>query len=1336
MHKFSAFLCCMVLALLVPMSGYAVKRLHFTNYRTADGLSSNCIFDMAVDSHGFLWLATDYGINRFDGAAFRVFTTDNYPSLCQNDALQISKANGGGVFVSGYNGFFQRYDYLADKFDTVFSKTFTQTVGHLYYDALKDDYFALTTGGVYRQKHGETRFEKDFLPSVTDNTTTQCVINDGHGHYWMAGLDSVAVFTADGKLKQVFRHAGVQKHTFNPQLMALPNGRLMVCSQTNKVDFFNFTETGDIVLEKSVTLPFFNLTSVQVAIDGSFWFASDGDGLWWAPAEPVSGADVQKVLPFDSNGDEIRKVYSLLADSLGNLWVATQNAGLWRYSVKGNQTSFMSSDIGISRGVGTGFCELPSGHIMMASDGAGLYEFSDKEGVTFSYNETDGLKNRNIISLLCDSEGRVWASTWGSGLYMGCKKGDRYVFQQETFPGLVNPQTTITNCLELDNGDIWACVGGDGIYTRHAGKWSRNLLRYPWNQSVVERWPFLAFEVNDREHWILTSTGMWTDKGVGLLKPYDLDKFLGAERYIVNDAINIPSYGVVLATQKGLLAAKNDTAAFQLIDWCPQVEVNSIVLDKKGRLWATLSDAIFCFNLHEKTTVRYPKDFGHFGKNFFVKHSKYCTKDNFVYFGTKDGFFGFNADSLPVVREITDFCLSRVEVGGLQTDFGTLFVDQSSAVRSIKLPYGKSSFAVCVDMVDFSQQRAALVYRLGSSDWQPVNTSQRIAFSYLPSGSYVLEVKIMGTPDSSAIKLNVEVMGPWWQSLWFKVLCAFLIVAFVGYKANRMQRDRLELRSMVEERTKELKQQKTLVEQRNQELNAALSTKDRLMTVVAHDLKNPVFAIVGALENLRRKNSQLSEGERASTLDSMINRAQTLQGELSKLLSWATSKQEDMEYRPSNCNLAEVVEGDVDFLKMQAEEKGVSLITSVCVSNYVHVDSRMLSTAIRNVLGNSLKFSPAGSAVHVRAWQNDKSAFVEIADEGTGMSNDKLQELLTKEVNSSTAGTAGEAGTGLGVGLAKYYVTANGGQFSMASTEGVGTTTLLELPVTNIEIPKAPAMQNTLSFDVDAELLEGNCILVVDDDPLIAQNVKSMLEKYVDVLLAKNGREALDVVRNNTVDVVLSDVEMPEMNGIEMNNALQADANCNHIPVLFLSAKSSESDRLLGLLTGAVDYIPKPFNQTELLVKLNNILALRRRQQQHLLNMAVDAVPQTGGEEGEVEQPQAPNSVPEEKMNPYLKRVLDDIEANFSNPEYSVEQLASNLCTTRITLYRKVKSLSGRNPSDLLIDYRLNKSCQLLKEGKIPAQDVAFAVGFSDYAYFARRFKARFNTSVKDFASV
>lgn len=1329
-------LVCIVWALLMSWGCYATKRLNFTNYRAEQGLSSNYVSDLTVDAEGFLWIATDYGLNRFDGAVFRTFLHENYPSLRRNDILQVRATKDHEVLVSGYNGFFQCYSPKDDRFDSILPNTFYETVYHISHGGYgTGDIVARSTDGIYLRRGGTQSFQKEFLPNIENSGEVKNMIRDEIGQYWLLYSDKLSVVSPNGESLKDFKFETGMGMNILPLLLEFHPGRMLVSCQKRRVDFYSILSNGGAVLDHSVNLPFSNLVDVAVASDGSYWFASDGEGLWMSPSEPKDGSSLERVLPYGSEHGDLAKVYTLATDSKGNVWVGTQNTGLWHCSVLDQSSYFSAVELGMPQCLGNSFSELPSGNMLVACEGLGICEFSEKTGYVGSYGLNEGLKNLNVTGVSCDEKGNVWVTTWGDGLFVGHRENDKIQFSPVDLRQKETPRNTISFVVNLPKDSIWIGVGGEGMFLRHKdGTWERKLLCYEEEGSEPERWPSSCFYGSNNEVWLTTSFAMWVERE-GKFVPFGVERFLNNDSYVVNDGVGVPGYGVVLATRSGLLVAKPGDEQFSELDICPKQEVSSVVLDQSGRLWAVVANSIWRFDLSRNEAKRYPKDFDVHGKNYFLKHAKYCSRSGRIYFGSKDGFFCFKPDDIDSPSQQSSLFLSRLEIDGAIVNDAPLHstnIGDRAAVESIRLPYGHNSFSLCVDMPDFSRYRPSLVYRMGGS-WLPVAADQRIAYSHLPAGSYLLEVKVLGESDDTIVPLKVEVDGPWWSAWWFRLLLIVLLLAAASWKLYALNRDKHLLRRMVDERTQELSQKSQLVEKRNMELNAALTTKDRLMAVVAHDLKNPVFAIVGALEGLRRKMNQMGEEERTALLDSMIGRAQTLQSELSKLLVWATSKQDDIEYRPSNVDLAEVIESDVELLKLQAEGKGVLIKSSVDVPNFVYVDARMISTAIRNVLSNSLKFTSSGRSVMVRAWMEGNSAFVELSDEGVGISNEKLQELLSQEVNSSTTGTDGESGTGLGIGLAKYYVVSNGGNFTMTSAEGVGTTTLLELPATQLSIPQKSLAQTSqdLSLVVDAELLEGNCVLVVDDDPLIAQNVKSMLESYVDVILAQNGQEALELLKKNSVDVVVSDVEMPVMNGIEMSNSLQSDDTLNHIPVLFLSARSTESDRLLGLLTGAVDYIPKPFNQTELLVKLNNILALRRRQQQYLLRMAVDSsIEEPSGKE----ETQTPADVPapSKKMNPYLQRVMADIEANYYDSEYSVEQLASNLCTTRITLYRKVKSLSDQNPSDLLIDYRLNKSCQLLKEGNMTVHDVAFAVGFSDYAYFARRFKSRFGKSPKD----
>ena len=249
--------------------------------------------------------------------------------------------------------------------------------------------------------------------------------------------------------------------------------------------------------------------------------------------------------------------------------------------------------------------------------------------------------------------------------------------------------------------------------------------------------------------------------------------------------------------------------------------------------------------------------------------------------------------------------------------------------------------------------------------------------------------------------------------------------------------------------------------------------------------------------------------------------------------------------------------------------------------------------------------------------------------------------------------------------------------------------------------------------------------MVVDDDPLISKNIKMILDPYMQVYVANNGNEGLELAKKHTFDLVLSDVDMPVMNGIDMCKNLLKDSKNSGMPILFLSAKSEQSDRLLGLISGAVDYVSKPFNTNELLLKLSNILTNRRKQQQRLLNVKLMG----GGTD-------VPESDSEEKINPLLEQIINVVEENYKDSEFTIEKMAGALCVSQSTLIRRAKSMIGKTPVEVLNEYRMNKANTLLKSsrGEMSISDIAFEVGFSDPAYFTRKYKEHFGYTPSDTA--
>lgn len=1336
------------------------KKMFFDHFTVDNGISSNQVASVKQDLHGHIWMATDCGLNRFDGAIFKSYGKMEYPGIYRQDFEQLFLLPNGDAVMGGYTGLLLYYDAQKDLFHDAapsdFAKTYLKTTNG-FADGLSKDVFAFTSTGFYKLDSSKQVFVNDFPAYEKLQNDIKEMYVDVRGRYWLITTRELMVCSEQGDVESVFNLATDDASSIISCFLPLSDSLVAAYGVADRVHFFSIDGKGKVRLERVVQLPFKNVREMVCAPSGEWWIVTDGYGLWHTNATPHSSSDFERILLYGVDESAFNKLYGVLVDRNGDVWVGSQNSGLWRCRRGSSNGVFSSAELGMTC-VATDFA-MAGKQIYVASDGVGVYTFNRKSNEMTLFGEAQGLTNKNVTALYSDSNNRLWVSTWGGGLFVAehADNPDNIHFKPVSFKGIDMPRTNFFKAIEMKNGDFWVCSGGDGVYQCINGVWSVKSLKHENFGPDPDQWPYFVLPVGSSDQWIFTSSTAWINHN-GQVRPVDAH-YQGSSHDLigVKDACYVPGHGVLLATNQGLLLFSTDGQSFQALDYCPQVDYSSICVGNDGDVWASGACGIIGIDMNKRTVYNYPMDFSAKGQNFFFKRSRFVDDTGRIYFGNREGFFSFDPSRLPEDKGPDFLSFSNFYVNGTKLNInadGLLCLNEDEKGEwnvahrkgSITLRHGETNLNIGLDMVDFHECRCHCYYRLKglNEEWTQVGHSQNISFSYIPSGDYTLEVKALRTDNSTQdalLSLSLSVLPPWWATWWFRCLVAAFLAFLVFLKIKSLQKESAVLQQKVEERTMELVNKNQLIEKRNAELNKVLGYKDRLIAVVAHDLKNPMFAIVGALEGLKRKDETLRPEERQVIVGNVLNSARTLQNEMSKLLAWATSSQDDIEYRPANTDLAKILADDIALVSPSAEAKGVKLFSEINIRNYAFVDSRMVSTAVRNVLSNSVKFTLPGKNVYLNAWQDGKEIIVKINDEGVGMSAEKLAELQKSGRHASTDGTSGEKGTGLGVNIVRDYVLQNNGRMEISSKEGEGTTTLIILPAADEKILTSDLAPDVVpTFEMDAELMEGNTILVVDDDELICENIKNMLDNYVKVIVAHNGKEAIQMASENDVDVVVSDVEMPVMNGIQMSIDLSKNAQLNHIPILFLSARSTESDRLMGLLTGAIDYIPKPFSRNELLIKINNILSLRQKQQQRLLkdHMSVDVVkladdeqpmPDVDDKPGNEEMNNAgvANEKPkEEVINPWLQQMLDVVEKNYTDSEYSVERLADDMCMTKITLYRRLKSLTGQSPVEVINDYRLNKAMALLKEGKMPVGDVAYKVGFSDPAYFTRRFRSAF----------
>ena len=567
-------------------------------------------------------------------------------------------------------------------------------------------------------------------------------------------------------------------------------------------------------------------------------------------------------------------------------------------------------------------------------------------------------------------------------------------------------------------------------------------------------------------------------------------------------------------------------------------------------------------------------------------------------------------------------------------------------------------------------------------------------YTFLKPGKYTFLVRATnnGTDWSEPTALSFEVKPPFWRSRWAYLLYALLLLGALGGTVRYFRR--LEMRRRREQAEKDRRA-------REEELN---QMKFRFFTNVSHELRTPLSLIILPLESLMKEKSGTGEYAR---LETMHRNAKSLLDLVNHLLDFRRLEMGGEKVHPVKGDFSEFVETVLDPFRIAAQEKGVSLDYKNETDNpFIAFDGAMMRKVVNNLLSNALKFTPKGGSVHVRLYDQDQGELaLSVADTGIGIPKEEQKDIFDRFYRSGNAVDA--TGSGIGLSLVKQYVEMHGGTVSVASEPGEGSTFVITLP----------ALQEAAS-DEDMEaptemVREGRKhLLVVEDNADFRQYLQDELSGQYLVSVAVDGQDALDRVSTERPDIVISDVMMPRLGGIELTHRLKEDIETSHIPVILLTARSSDEIRTEGYEYGADAYLTKPFRMEMLQARIRNLLEEREKRIRSFSGTA------------EVSPMHVTITTVDQKL---MARITEKLEANLDNPEYSVEQMASDVGMHRMNLYRKIQSLYGMTPSEFIRTMRLKRAAQLLTDDpNLSVTEVADMVGFNTPKYFTKYFKELF----------
>lgn len=1053
--------------------------------------------------------------------------------------------------------------------------------------------------------------------------------------------------------------------------------------------------------------------------------------------------------PKNPNSISSNIVMAITEDHSGQLWVGTGQfqGGLEKIIQKYPAFDHLlpqPQGTHISDNIVRAIFEDPQQRIWAATKAGRLHVFDKHERIHVfdTFNTSNGpLTGVNIYAILLDKEGYLWLGSKGRGLLVSRLPLASYTrLSHITF---TNYHSTENDPNSLNNNNVYALMEdiGGNIWVGTYGK-GLNIAQKQSNGS----WQFRQITTENSDlssnlvrHILADSQGrIWIATGYGLNlienpslqdEPLEIRNFYAGsdtQTISLNDIIHLhedKSGRIWLATYGGginvLESMDSEEASFQKFDQISGLSNNvvyNIVDDATGEyLWFSTENGLSRFNLSTKTFEVFNTNNG-LNFNSFSENTSFRGSNGALYFGGFMGIEVISPDKITIPKwdhqvELTDFQLfnKEVPIGPNQP-----LKKSISFTKSITLKYFQSSFSFEFSSMDYlDPDKSQYAYKLENfdQDWNMVSNQRKAIYTNLSPGEYTFRVRATGRSGEwvdNERSVLITILPPWYKTKWAFLLYSALIVLLVYVVASTI--------SKINQYRNELQ-----IERRVNEM------KLRFFTNISHEIRTPLTLIIGPIEDMLRKD--LSNNDKPK-LEIIRKNGKRMLQLTNQLLDFRKIQNNKMTLKIKAFNIIDFTQSIYESFVPLANHKNINYQFSTSLETYeIWGDPSKLDTIIYNLLSNALKFTGATKNVEVIIHQNpdDQNIEITVKDEGRGISEDNLPHLFERFTILS-----GEelAGTGIGLSLSNELARLHHGEIIVASEVNVGSTFTLRLKPgkehflddpkiiwnngDQTVLPPIEHGQDELSEKRSAKgfvdpLEKRPMIMVVEDNQEIGEYICQSLSPEYATCQAANGEEAISMLNTQNPDLIISDVMMPVMDGMEMTRCIKENFSTSHIPIILLTAKSGIEDQIAGVEQGADAYIVKPFNSSYLKAVTNNLIEQRRQVIAKFRdNKTID-----------------PSTLKvSSKDEEFLQKLVGYIENNHSE-EFTIEELADTLCVSRTVFYNKVKGLTGLSPVEFVRQLKLKIAAHLLTQG-YNVSEAAIKVGFSDARYFSRQFKALF----------
>lgn len=1264
----SFFLC-----LLGPFL-YAEEQVAFRNLTTADGLSSNQVNTIYRDSKGFLWVGTEEGVDRYDAYDFCCFSRED--GLPGKSVASLSEDPLGRIWI-------------------------------------------VTTDGTVCYSYTEDRFigEKDALASMGLSVENIVAVgaNARHDLFWVQGEDTLVVYSAiqnrvvafptpdskyvvpcaqgdriyyaaaDARLFCADLRTGTQEEipcpasyrsrvaSFIPRLYADRRGGLWL--YTYRTDYlFHYTPSGGWKEEPLPTTDgqFNRITAIGDDSSGNTWVSTSHEGLFLFRADGARRQlthDPDKLFSLPGNN-----LVALHIDREDIVWVGNFKLGLSSYAPR--SIAMMHYNVGGTNDI-LSFCETPDA-LYLGTDGSGLFRADRFDG-----DFTPVPTGVNVVNgILKDSRGDIWLASWEGGLVRLGPDGRRKAVYTSRNSGLAS--NSIFRLREGADGAIYI-----GLYLRVIQRLDPATGTFTTLYTDPE---------NTIYDFILLEDGTLVAGTSGGLKGTD----------ILPERTEISA--LYLDSQKRLWIASRDGVWF----WTPETDITrklgmedglasdsatGITEDANGCIWLSTrrgmsslnlsGDALFVQNYGMQDGLGWPE---------FNQRAILTLRDGSILAGTPQGFTAICPKSsssstfdMPIFLTRVDYSDKEHEGPDRMPDIGTT----QMVIRNSMLP-----LSLHFSCLDFDRQNTvSYEYKIkGFGDqWRPMQENV-VKFSVLPPGRYELSVRACNARQvwSRQTKtLTLVVRRPWYASrlaIGLYILATLVILLFFIRQAQKKR----EVAAAMQRINQEAEDQKRL-----------LDMKLNFFANISHELRTPLSLIINPLDEFFKRYPQYSTG----FLSTVRSNAGYLKELIDQLLSFRKidAGGEQMHYVRTNVVLVlnDIFMGYHTFAESRRIQYGFSAQPQAIPMDY---DREKMMKILNNLLSNAFKFTPDEGKVDVEVRSDGETLLLRVKDTGSGIPQEDRENVF-KMFYQVEGQTHPQGGSGIGLYLVDQYVRMHGGTVEVSDNQPQGTVFTIRIPL----MAQAPVTEESRFSQPDIQLLESprklleRSILLVDDNVEFLDFLGNTLSGQYRVFRASDGDQALEVLQRESIDLVVSDVMMPNKDGLELCEEMKRDIRTSAIPVILLTAKNADEFQLEGLRQGADDYITKPFNMDILQSRIQKLLE-KRKPMMEPSRIEVTSLDQQ-----------------------FIQKAVSLVEDNLSNADFSVEDLAAGLSISRGYLYRKITKITGKSAIEFIRAIRMKRAQQLLVESQQQIAEVAYRMGYRSPKIFSKHFKSVFGVMPSDY---